>query len=240
MIDRKRFFAAVRSSMFRGSLNQGQVDGMNAILDEWDRRAHGRLEWLAYMLATVFHETARTMQPIEEYGKGSGRRYGVRDPRTGHAYYGRGFVQLTWKENYDRAGKKLGADFVNHPEKVMELDHATAILFDGMFDGWFTGKKLIDYIGPRGTDYRNARRIINGTDKASTIAGYARKFRSALAEVTERKPDQHRSGPLPKPSSDAVKGTAIAGAFAVILAIIADALGIPVANIIAEVVGELR
>ncbi len=28
------------------------------------------------MLATVYHETAKTMQPIEEYGRGVGRDYG--------------------------------------------------------------------------------------------------------------------------------------------------------------------
>ena len=103
MINRKFFFDHARLTLFDGSLRQSQVNGMNAILDEWDR-AYAKKDdrWLAYMLATTHHETAMTMQPIEEYGKGNGRSYGVPDPQTGKAYYGRGFVQLTWKTNYER------------------------------------------------------------------------------------------------------------------------------------------
>ena len=204
MIDRKAFFSSVRKSLFSGSLTQDQVDGMEAILDEWDIRHLSRLDWLAYMLATTYHETARTMQPIREYGRGKGRKYGRKDPRTGHAYYGRGFVQLTWADNYKRAGKEIGVDFYNNPDLVMELKHATKILFDGMISGWFTSKKLNHYITQTKTDFVQARRIINGMDKARTIAGYAKKFRAALKELpadkdvedkSEDEPPMHQSPP---------------------------------------------
>ena len=132
MIDRKIFFDSVRIRLFNGRLWQGQVDGMNAILAEWDRRRLGDLRWLAYMLATVYWETAHTMQPIEEFGKGQGYTYGLRDPGTGHAYYGRGFVQLTWKRNYEVMGRLLHVDLVNHPERALDLGIATQILFEGM------------------------------------------------------------------------------------------------------------
>ena len=47
-----------------------------------------------YVLATAFHETAETMQPIAEYGHGKGHPYGAVD-QTGKAPYGRRFVRLT-------------------------------------------------------------------------------------------------------------------------------------------------
>ena len=115
MIDRKAFFYGVRVKLFGGRLSQQQVDGMNAILNEWEKRALRDLRWLAYMLATVFWETAHTMWPIEEYGKGAGHPYGARDPITGQAYYGRGFVQLTWKANYATMGKLLGIPALPNP-----------------------------------------------------------------------------------------------------------------------------
>src|SRR4249920_15149 len=84
MFESKLFFDEVRVTLFSDSLSQGQVDGMNALLDAWERISMVRpdvdLRWLAYVLATDFHETAFTMQPIEEYGKGAGYDYGEPDP----------------------------------------------------------------------------------------------------------------------------------------------------------------
>ncbi|RYZ38611.1 MAG: hypothetical protein EOP49_30890, partial [Sphingobacteriales bacterium] len=138
---------------------------------------------LAYMFATAFHETDTTMQPIEEYGKGKGRPYGKPDPATGQTYYGRGFVQLTWKENYIRFGHLLNIDLVKHTEYALEPAISTDIMFLGMSKGLFTGKKLSDYFNPQKQDWVNARRIINGTDRAQLIAGYALKFYEAISYV---------------------------------------------------------
>jgi len=171
--------------LFGSTLSQGQVDGMEAILNEAETQGT-KLQHLAYMLATTFHETAHTMQPIEEYGKGKGRKYGQPAGPYKKRYYGRGFVQLTWLFNYEKATEELNYDLVQFPERAMELSIATAILFAGMEQGWFTGKKLSDYIGKNGADYRNARRVINGVDRALQIAGQARSFEKALraAEYT--------------------------------------------------------
>lgn len=185
MINKESFYKKIRVSLF-DKLTQKQVEGMEAILNEWDRGKDEDLRNLAYMLATVYHETARTMQPIEEFGKGKGRDYGKklkmnRTPYTtpDKLYYGRGFVQLTWYENYQLASKKLKCDLLNYPELALQLDRATEILFKGMYEGWFTGRKLSQYIGVK-TDFIGARKIINGTDKASTIASYANGFLTAL------------------------------------------------------------
>lgn len=178
MINRELFYKNIRTSLFP-SLTQSQVDGMEAILNEWDARQLSDTRMLAYMLATVYHETAKTMQPIAEYGKGKGREYGKPNEK-GLTYYGRGFVQLTWDYNYKKAGQKLNVDLLNNPELAMQLDIATKILFTGMLEGWFTGKKLSDYIGLK-CNFVGARKIINGVDKASLIASYANGFLTALS-----------------------------------------------------------
>jgi len=178
-MNRAVFFAAVRTSLFAGRLSQSQVDGMTAILDAFDA-VDLPAEAKAYMLATAFHETARTMWPIEESGKREGRSYGRPAGPYSLVYYGRGFVQLTWIQNYQKAKDELGVDFVQHPERALELKNAADIMIRGMTGGWFTGRKLADYFADGKTDWINARRIINGTDKARTIAAYAQKFLAAI------------------------------------------------------------
>lgn len=137
-------------------------------------------EQKAYILATVKHETAGRFTPLKEFGRGRGRRYGIRDRKTGHVYYGRGYVQLTWKRNYKVMGDKLGIDLVNNPDLACHPDVAYDIMILGMKEGLFTKKKLSDYINDKKVDYKNARRIINGMDRARLIAGYAKKFEAEV------------------------------------------------------------
>lgn len=173
-INRDKFYASIKKNLFNNKLSQLQVNGISAILDEAESRAtFTNKKYLAYMLATTYHETAYTMQPIEEYGKGKRKAYGV-PKANGHIYYGRGFVQLTWDYNYEKFGIK------ETPEKALELKMATDILFDGMLEGIFTGRKLEQYLGDNKEEWKNARKIINSLDKADLIANYALKFYAAL------------------------------------------------------------
>lgn len=200
MINRKNFFDSIRGSLFNGRFSQPQVEGLDAILDRWEASGLTDLRWLAYMLATTYHETAkkvngiftRTMQPVEESGKGAGYRYGKKVKRSGipytlpdKIYYGRGYVQLTWFENYETMGRLLGIDLLNNPELALHPNIAAQIMFEGMTKGNshfgdFTGKSLENYFNDKKEDWVNARRIINGTDKADLIAGYGKKFFTAL------------------------------------------------------------
>lgn len=182
MIDRDEFFDTIRRTLFGGSLRQSQVDGINAILDTWESRPDlTDLRWLAYMLATTKWETAHTMQPIEEYGKGRGHRYGEPDPSTGQTYYGRGYVQLTWRDNYAKMAAITGVDLMGHPELALDPKIAALILFDGMKDGVFTGLGLLYFFNGTADDPVGARRIINGTDHAEDIATIHRAFLEALS-----------------------------------------------------------
>ena len=188
LIDRDKFFAAVRADPFGGNLTQRQVDGLNTLLDVWEIRFRDHdIRWLAYCLATAFHETAATMEPIPEYGEGGGKPYGQPVGLYGQCYYGRGYVQLTWEENYIKGEKILADEYgvecpmVRYPHRMLEHEPAALILFDGSIDGWFTGVKLGDYFNADTEDAYNARRVINGTDKADLIAGYYESFKKALA-----------------------------------------------------------
>jgi hypothetical protein len=175
----EQFFASYRDNF--GTLTQEQVDGLNALLGAAaSDETITDLRWLAYMLATTYHETARTIQPVEEIGKGRGRPYGTEDPLTGQVYYGRGYVQLTWKRNYQKFGDLLGVDLASDPALALAPGTAYRIMSVGMIKGLFTGKKLPDYINDKKCDYVNARRIINALDKADLIAGYAQKFQTIL------------------------------------------------------------
>ncbi|MCJ2015227.1 hypothetical protein [Methylobacterium sp. J-076] len=179
-IDRAVFFDAVRRQPFAGQLTANQVGGMEAILDACPPDLG--VDKTAYCLATTFHETARTMRPIEEYGRGKGKAYGP------SGFFGRGLVQLTWQANYAKATARLrtlgvlkaSEDLVKTPALALRPDVASAILFTGMVEGWFTGKKLADFFGPGRADPVGARRIINGTDCDRLIAGYHAQFRVAL------------------------------------------------------------
>jgi hypothetical protein len=137
--------------------------------------------WVAYLLATTRHETWFTFAPVEEKGNGAGHPYGNPDPITGKVYAGAGYIQLTWKGNYEKFSKILGVDLVNHPEYALNPTIAYKIASYGMVHGSFTGVGLGKYINSEECDYFNARRVINGIDSADSIAGFAQAFERSLS-----------------------------------------------------------
>ena len=194
-MDQKIFFAEVRDHVFGRSMYQGQVDGCLAILEAWEKHAPASdPRFIAYSLATAFHETARSMAPIKELGAGRGRAYGNPVPPYNQVYFGRGLVQLTWERNYTYATKRLrelglvgsDVDLVRNPDLAMRPDIAAAVLVCGMSEGWFTGRKLIDYFKGTRSDWIDARVIINGHDRAALIASYGMAFYHALTEANRR------------------------------------------------------
>lgn len=146
-------------------------------------------EEAAYVLATADWETNHTFEPVREaYYLGS-KAEAHRKKLKYYPYYGRGFVQLTWKDNYKKVSDYFGFDYVSNPDGVMEPAIAAKILVVGMKEGWFTGKDLDDYIdGVDESDkedfleYYDSRRLINGMDKANEIAQLAEKYEKELKE----------------------------------------------------------
>lgn len=187
----KAFFDRIRA--LTGPLSQAQVDGFETILAA---SAGLPVTHRAYLLATAWHETARTMQPVRETlaatddkaiarleaAFAKGKLPWVRTPywrkdSQGRSWLGRGYVQLTHETNYRRAGRELGVDLVGNPDVAMQPTVAAQVLVRGCAEGWFTGKKLADYLPG---DYIGARRVVNGADKAEQIARYAWSFEEAL------------------------------------------------------------
>ncbi len=190
-MDKKIFYDNIRKSLFKTGLTDKQVSGIESILAAI--AAHPTqipMRDQAYIFATAYHETGRTMQPVRETFASTddmaiarlekafkaGTLTWVKTPywrkdAQGKTWLGRGYVQLTHKYNYEKATKELGIDFVGNPNLAMVDAPAARILVEGSVEGWFTGKKLADY-----TDFASKRRVINGTDKAATISGYAESF----------------------------------------------------------------
>lgn len=210
-MDRAVFYGAVRASLFGGSLSAGQTRGIDAILNEWERRALTDLRWLAYMLATAYHETgpessAGHMLPVTEHGQRSyfDRYEGRADlgntmPGDGYRFRGRGLVQLTGRTNYRKMSPVAGVDLTANPDAALDPAIAARVMFEGMLKGSFTGKALDDYLNETKTDFRGARKIINGTDKADLIAGYAERFLAALTKAAAEPVQAAPAVPPPPP-----------------------------------------
>lgn len=149
------------------------------------------LTWCAYVLATEYHETAKRMQPVRE-GLNVSDNW-RRNNLSYYPWYGRGEIQLTHKFNYEFATKRLRElgckdsqgkeiDLIMNPDQALDPLVSTLVMLYGMIEGWFTKKKLRDYINNNADreQYKNARKIVNGTDRADLIAGYAVEFEKAL------------------------------------------------------------
>jgi hypothetical protein len=183
LADPEKFFKAVRD--FSGGLTQTQVDGFNRILGAFGA-AGSPIAYVAYGLATTWWEGGKGMVPVEEGYYLGDRGANFRRNLRYWPWYGRGDVQLTWKQNYERADRELGLNgaLVANPALALRPDISAKVLVQGMTGGWFSGKAFKDYLPDRGKgdihEFANARRIINGQDKAIPIADLAMKFQDAL------------------------------------------------------------
>ena len=184
----EQFFAALRSSLYRGTISQPAVDGMNAICTAFEgfTGAQRCSDDLAAIMATCYLETGPNMNlSIRELGKGEGKTYGDPTGDYHNVYYGRGPCQITWLENYARAEKRMGVHFVQYPDLMCDPRYGIPYMIDAMYAGLFTAKGLRNYITPGVVtpfaQFQLARAIINGTDKAAEYASYCQKFQTALA-----------------------------------------------------------
>lgn len=154
---------------------------VQAIIKEAHRQGIASQAQIAYILATVQHETADSFQPVREsYYLGEPEAENHRRTLDYYPFYGRGYVQLTLLGNYRKYSDLLSQDLVNNPDLVMLPDISLFILVHGMKWGVFTGMKLDDYISESSVDFWSARKIINGTDQAELIEKYAMNWQTQL------------------------------------------------------------
>lgn len=186
---------ATLTSELKHSLSDSQKAGINTILAATQNAGWGP-SWTAYALATAWHETMYAMVPVNEIGGDAyfEQRYGAKTtqgvflgnvlPGDGAKFHGRGYVQLTGRRNYKHAGELLNIDLVDSPDDALKPNIAAPIMVRGMAEGWFTGHRLAQFLDARSEEtivnFVQARRIINGSDRADIIAAYAMAFQAAL------------------------------------------------------------
>ncbi len=192
-MNKAAFYKTVRTRF--GSLSQEQVDGIEALLKTVEGLP---LAWQSYMLATAWHETAKTMQPVREAYNLS-ENWRMKKLRY-YPYYGRGYLQITWLKNYqwlDEAATKAGlikeGDLLKNLDLAMRPDIAAFALKQGLIEGRYDaqGKTIKQRLPRKGVatkkQYINARYLVNIQDKAEMVEGYAQVFERALRDggVTE-------------------------------------------------------
>lgn len=267
-MNRKSFYDALRADkrVFGQSLSAQQVEGMEGILDAFATHGDGQDKTLAYALATAYHETARRMVPVREglasTDAGARRavnnlatkrgpnsavaKYAKVDPATGHVYYGRGHVQLTWDYNYKASSADAGVDLYKNPDAMLDPIISARVLVRGLIDGrWNGAKKGVGYYLAT-DDLKNARRTVNITDKWEMIAGYYNAFLQAItqANVAEEKaplpiePMPEPNAPTKDEKSSSMK--TIAGALATLIAAIIAAVGGDKIDLIKQITEALQ
>jgi hypothetical protein len=187
VLDLAAFFASVRE-LFGPLKDPKQVEGFNALLEAM---AGWPITWVAYGLATAWHETGKKMQPVREahWLSESWREQNLRY----WPHYGRGYVQITWPKNYEwldgasaAAGLTKPGDILADLDLAMRPDIAALALRMGLEEGRYDaqGKRMADRLPASGRvsreQYVNARYLVNIQDKAGEIADYAIKFEHAL------------------------------------------------------------
>lgn len=219
-------FARVRP-IFGGSLTQTQVDGCNAIVDAWNTYvAVDNRQALGYCLGTAKWESASTMAGVKETGNAkqplptdamvisrltrawkAGKLPWVEKDYWSKGWFGRGLVQLTHEDNYSGIARQsvltvFNVDILAAPDKALRLDIAAFILVRGMWEGWFTGKAIRDFIDDKDesdeldkAEMILGRKVVNGKDRANEIATLGLAFEAALTTKADAE-----KVPEPKPA----------------------------------------
>ncbi len=208
-VDEKVFFDNVRKVLHRRGMTSIEFQTYKQIINYWNEHPDMKdRRWLAYVMATAYHETR--LRPVREGFKTSDKAarkhvrwmynkriisqpYHLADRETGQVYYGRGYVQLTWAQNYKKMGRAIGMgdQLYRNPDLVLDPDIASKVLFVGMLQGHFRyskrrrprGKqKLKLFFNKSSSNWYGARNIINGDlrKNGNRIAGYGKKYNKAI------------------------------------------------------------
>jgi putative chitinase len=143
----------------------GLAPHLNAAMHEFDITTPARE---AAFLAQIGHETSdlRHLQelwgPTEQQKKYEppsplATRLGNVMPGDGLRFRGRGAVQLTGRQNYQRASKFFNVDFESEPRKVASADYAFRVA------GWYWQIKDLNALADAGDFAEITRRINGGT-----------------------------------------------------------------------------
>lgn len=73
----------------------------------------------------------------------------------GFAFHGRGCIQLTGRDSYERCGSSIGVDLIGSPNRLLDSEYAA------MSAGWFWNKKGLNSLADV-QDYETMTKRING------------------------------------------------------------------------------
>lgn len=212
-LDRVIFYDSLRDNLFKGGFTSSQVKGIDDLLDAWELYGNDNANHLAYILAGVYHETGKLMTPVREgFAKTNqgainavkklydqkriSKNYALPN-KAGVSFYGRGRIQNTWEDNYVKLEKRFGLPFTTNPDLLLDSVVDAKVTVVGHLEGIWTGKSLSYYIDEEDEldsedlrEYKEGRRIVNGTDKALAIGEYALKFENAVRKAIVVKPSE--------------------------------------------------
>lgn len=186
------YYLEINKTLYNGKLSDKQIAVMEVFFTMFKELNIIDIRYIASTFGNIYHETDTTFMPIEEYGKGKSKPYGKKIKYNKSTYntpdkifFGRGFTQNTWYEIYETLTKEAknqgkGWDFLNNPELLLEIEPSAWATIVAMTKGLYTGKKLSNYFNTTTCDFKNARRIINGLDRAELVEQYSIKFYKAL------------------------------------------------------------
>jgi putative chitinase len=84
-------------------------------------------------------------------------RMGNTEDGDGWKYHGRGLIQLTGKDNYERCGSSLGVDLIGHPDWLLDPKYAA------LSAGWFWNKHGLNELADAQEHGIISKRINGGT-----------------------------------------------------------------------------
>lgn len=207
--DRTIVFKGIKQKI-DSTLEQGQVNGLNFLLNNFEQYSEfwDDIRQISYALATVFHETAGSFQPVAEgyylgnrnapnfYQGNTSRAINFQNSLRYAPYFGRGYVQLTWDYNYKDQTRRIKTmmpnlvkdferqtgqvfDLLKYPAQAFNPVISFAIMTIGMHFGTFrSGHTLDRYIFGNKCDYIWARYIINGKRKGAKLPDKAEEIAS--------------------------------------------------------------
>ena len=125
--------------------------------------------------ADVAQQYANNPEKIANKVYGGRADLGNKEDGDGFKFHGRGCIQLTGRDLYERCGEAIGADPINQPQLLVEPHYAA------MSAGWFFNKKGLNALADI-KDYETMTKRINGgllgladriakIDKAKEILG---------------------------------------------------------------------
>jgi len=160
----------------RGDLAEKFADPLTDAMVEYGINNRERM---ASFLAQILHESGMLRYTREIWGptpaqvRYEGRKdLGNTEPGDGKRFMGRGLMQVTGRNNYQRVGDALGVDLVSNPEQL-----ETPVLA-ARSAGWFWKEHGLNELADAGKFETITRRInggTNGLEDRERLLGIARK-----------------------------------------------------------------